>query len=86
MGGTILQTEVQVLDGKGKLTATGQLGDVMQESAQAALTYIRSRSHHLGLAKDFYRTSIFTFTFRRARSLRMGLQRALRWLRDSRAR
>jgi ATP-dependent Lon protease len=55
VGGTILQTEVQVLDGKGKLTATGQLGDVMQESAQAALTYIRSRSHHLGLAKDFYR-------------------------------
>jgi ATP-dependent Lon protease len=55
MGGTILQTEVQVLDGKGKLTATGQLGDVMQESAQAALTYIRSRSHHLGLAKDFYK-------------------------------
>src|SRR6202045_4220241 len=55
MGGTILQTEVQVLDGKGKMTATGQLGDVMQESAQAALTYIRSRSHHLGLAKDFYR-------------------------------
>ena len=55
MGGSILQTEVQVLDGKGKMTATGQLGDVMQESAQAALTYIRSRSHHLGLPKDFYR-------------------------------
>src|SRR5271168_2288087 len=55
MGGTILQTEVQVLDGKGKMTATGQLGDVMQESAQAALTYIRSRSHYLGLAKDFYK-------------------------------
>jgi ATP-dependent Lon protease len=56
MGGSILQTEVQVLDGKGKMTATGQLGDVMQESAQAALTYIRSRSHHLGLARDFYRS------------------------------
>ena len=56
MGGTILQTEVQVLDGKGKMTATGQLGDVMQESAQAALTYIRSRSHHLGLPRDFYRS------------------------------
>ena len=56
MGGSILQTEVQVLDGKGKMTATGQLGDVMQESAQAALTYIRSRAHHLGLAKDFYRS------------------------------
>jgi ATP-dependent Lon protease len=55
MGGSILQTEVQVLDGKGKMTATGQLGDVMQESAQAALTYIRSRSHHLGLPRDFYR-------------------------------
>ena len=55
MGGSILQTEVQVLDGKGKMTATGQLGDVMQESAQAALTYIRSRAQHLGLQKDFYR-------------------------------
>jgi ATP-dependent Lon protease len=55
MGGTILQTEVQVLDGKGKLTTTGQLGDVMQESAQAALSYVRSRSHQLGLSKDFYR-------------------------------
>ena len=55
MGGTILQTEVQVLDGKGKMTATGQLGDVMQESAQAALSYIRSRAHQLGLQKDFYR-------------------------------
>ena len=49
------QTEVQVLDGKGKLTLTGQLGDVMQESAQAALTYIRSRAQHLGLPRDFYR-------------------------------
>ena len=55
VGGTILQTEVQVLDGRGKLTTTGQLGDVMQESAQAALSYIRSRAHHLGLKKDFYR-------------------------------
>ena len=54
VGGSILQTEVQVLDGKGKMTATGQLGDVMQESAQAALSYIRSRAHHLGLPKDFY--------------------------------
>ncbi len=55
MGGSILSTEVQVLDGKGKLTLTGQLGDVMQESAQAALSYIRSRAAHLGLPKDFYR-------------------------------
>ena len=55
MGGSILQTEVQVLDGKGKLTTTGQLGDVMQESAQAAMSYVRSRAKHLGLPKDFYR-------------------------------
>ena len=55
VGGVILQTEVQVLDGKGKMSATGQLGDVMKESAEAALTYIRSRSSHLGLQKDFYR-------------------------------
>ncbi|TCK75447.1 endopeptidase La [Acidipila rosea] len=55
VGGSILQTEVQVLDGKGKLTLTGQLGDVMQESAQAALSYIRSRAQHLGVPRDFYR-------------------------------
>jgi ATP-dependent Lon protease len=55
VGGSILSTEVQILDGKGKLTLTGQLGDVMQESAQAALSYIRSRAQHLGLPKDFYR-------------------------------
>ncbi len=55
VGGSILQTEVQVLDGKGKMTATGQLGDVMKESVEAALSYIRSRSAHLGLQKDFYR-------------------------------
>jgi len=56
VGGSILSTEATVVDGKGKLTLTGKLGDVMQESAQAALSYIRSRSHRLGLARDFYRT------------------------------
>ena|SRR5947209_1242291 len=55
VGGSILSTEVTVLDGKGKLTLTGKLGDVMQESAQAALSYIRSRSHRLGLTREFYR-------------------------------
>ncbi|HYK36307.1 endopeptidase La [Alloacidobacterium sp.] len=55
VGGSILPAEVQILDGKGKLTLTGQLGDVMQESAQAALSYIRSRANHLGLPRDFYR-------------------------------
>ncbi len=55
VGGSILPAEVQILDGKGKLTLTGQLGDVMQESAQAALSYVRSRASHLGLPRDFYR-------------------------------
>ena len=55
VGGSILTTEVQVLDGKGKLTITGQLGDVMQESAQAALSYIRGKAHVLGLTREFYR-------------------------------
>jgi len=55
VGGSILTTEVQVLDGKGKLTITGQLGDVMQESAQAALAYIRSKAQMLGLSREFYR-------------------------------
>jgi ATP-dependent Lon protease len=55
VGGCILTTEVQVLDGKGKLTITGQLGDVMQESAQAALSYIRGKANVLGLSREFYR-------------------------------
>jgi len=55
VGGSILSTEAMVVDGKGKLTLTGKLGDVMQESAQAAMSYIRSRAARLGLSRDFYR-------------------------------
>jgi ATP-dependent Lon protease len=55
VGGSILSTEATVVDGKGKLTLTGKLGDVMQESAQAAMSYIRSRAVRLGLPRDFYR-------------------------------
>ncbi len=55
VGGVILSTEVAIVDGKGKLMLTGKLGDVMQESAQAALSYVRSRSARLGLSRDFYR-------------------------------
>jgi ATP-dependent Lon protease len=56
VGGSILSTEATVVDGKGKLTLTGKLGDVMQESAQAAMSYVRSRAQRLGLARDFYRS------------------------------
>jgi ATP-dependent Lon protease len=55
VGGSILSTEVAIVEGKGKLTITGQLGEVMQESAQAAMSYVRSRAARLGVPKDFYR-------------------------------
>jgi ATP-dependent Lon protease len=53
-GGDLLATEVSIVAGKGKLVLTGKLGDVMQESAQAALSYIRARAPSLGLERDFY--------------------------------
>lgn len=55
VGGSILSTEASILEGKGKLTLTGKLGDVMQESAQAAMSYVRSRYARLGLPREFYR-------------------------------
>ncbi len=54
VGGDLLVCEVAVLPGKGKLTITGKLGEVMQESAQAALSYVRSRAQFLDLDPDFY--------------------------------
>jgi ATP-dependent Lon protease len=57
VGGSILSTEVTIVDGKGKITLTGKLGDVMQESAQAALSYVRSRAPKLGIPRDFYRNA-----------------------------
>ncbi len=54
VGGDVLEIEVTVLNGKGGLTLTGQLGEVMQESAQAAMSYTRSRALDLGLKEDFY--------------------------------
>src|SRR5215472_2306390 len=55
VGGQILTVECTLMEGKGKLTITGKLGEVMQESAQAAMSYIRSRAHTFGLPRDFYR-------------------------------
>lgn len=53
-GGVLLRVEATVLPGKGKLLLTGKMGDVMQESAQAGMSYVRSRASELGLEKDFY--------------------------------
>ena len=54
VGGDILNVEVTLMEGKGKLILTGQMGEVMQESAQAALSYARSRASLFGISPDFY--------------------------------
>ena len=56
VGGETLEVEVNVMDGSGKLELTGNLGDVMKESAHAALSYIRANAQKLGVASDFYKT------------------------------
>jgi ATP-dependent Lon protease len=55
VGGDVLQVEATLIPGAGKLTLTGKMGDVMQESAQAAVTYLRSRAAELGIPKDFHK-------------------------------
>ena len=56
VGGETLEVEVNVMEGSGKLELTGNLGDVMKESAHAALSYIRANAQKLGIAPDFYKT------------------------------
>ena len=56
VGGETLEVEVNVMDGTGKLELTGNLGDVMKESAHAAFSYIRANAEKLGVQKDFYKT------------------------------
>ena len=56
VGGETLEVEVNVMDGSGKLELTGNLGDVMKESAHAAMSYIRANAQKLGIASDFYKT------------------------------
>jgi ATP-dependent Lon protease len=56
VGGELLQIEATLMPGSGKMTITGKLGDVMQESVQAALSYVRSRGMRLGLEPDFYKS------------------------------
>ncbi len=56
VGGETLEVECNVVEGSGKLNLTGNLGDVMKESVQAALSYIRTRANRFGIAEDFYKT------------------------------
>ena len=70
VGGQVLSTEATLMQGNGRLTLTGKLGDVMQESAQAAMSYIRSRSHCSACPRISTATWTFTCTCRKARSRR----------------
>ena len=79
VGGQILTTEVHLMEGKGKLTITGKLGDVMQESAQAAISYIRSRALTLGPDARFLpQPGRSPAHSRKARFRRTGRRRASR--------
>lgn len=55
LGGELLMIEVAIMDGSGKIEITGKIGEVMQESAKAALSYVRTRSELFGLKRDFYK-------------------------------
>ena len=56
-GGELLLTEAMLMPGKGQLTLTGKLGDVMQESAQAAMSYVRAKAEEFGIPKKFTRNT-----------------------------
>ena len=71
VGGEVLSTEATLMQGKGRLTLTGKLGDVMQESAQAGMSYVRSRSHLFGLPERFLPPSRYS----RARPRRRDSER-----------
>jgi ATP-dependent Lon protease len=79
VGGELLQIETVLMPGNGKLTITGKLGDVMQESAHAALSYVRTRAVRLGLSPEFYQKFIFMSMFLKVQSPRMVLLQVLQW-------
>ena len=83
VGGELLAIETIILPGKGKLTVTGKLGEVMQESAQAAMSYVRSRAGEWGWIKTSIENSIYTSMSRRERPPKTGLQQASPWPRRS---
>ncbi len=75
VGGDVMSVEVSVVKGKGSLTLTGQLGEVMKESAQAGLSYLRSRAFELGLPETFYETTDIHVHILRGPSRKMVRQR-----------
>jgi len=79
VGGVLLTIEVITMPGKGNLNLTGQMGDVMQESARAALSYARSNAEALGIPVDFRDKLDLTSTSRRAPSPKTGRRPGSRW-------
>ncbi len=72
VGGDLLTIETACVPGKGKLTYTGSLGEVMQESIQAALTVVRARAEKLGINPDSTKNATFTFTSRKGQRRKMA--------------
>ena len=79
VGGDTLQIEVNVMPGKGTLQMTGQMGDVMKESAQTALSYIRSICPEYGVADDYFEKHDIHLHIPEERCRRTVLQPALPW-------
>ena len=77
VGGDILNIEVSVMKGEGKLILTGKLGDVMQESAHASYSYVRSKAHLLNIDEDFHKNTTYTSMCLKAPYLKTALLPAL---------
>ena len=77
VGGVVLPCEATTMNGTGKLALTGSLGKVMQESGQAAMSYIRHNAKALKIEEDFIKSLIFTFTCQKGQPLKMVLQQVL---------
>lgn len=77
VGGEILSVEAVVMPGKGKIIQTGQLGDVMKESVEAAYSFIRSRHIFFGIPSEIFEKMISMCMYRRALHLKMAHQRVL---------
>jgi ATP-dependent Lon protease len=77
VGGDLLTIETACVPGKGKLTYTGSLGEVMQESIQAALTVVRARRKNWVSTRISTKNAIFTFTYRKGRRRKMVQARVL---------
>ena len=82
VGGDTLQIEVNVMPGKGEFKLTGQLGDVMKESAQAGISYIRSVGEQYDIPEEFLQNTIFTFIFRKERYQKTVRLPVLPWQRQ----